>query len=149
MAPLEKKEKTFLDVGKFCIVSGDGRDSQSKEDVRMEVKAKIEDTVDAITARISCKKLPSVERNFEFFVERGLSGEGMTPHIIRIEKLANENDCERLFKKPLARRKYLFLDCRDLKDCPQILKIWPLIYSKALVLQKLLLEFTMAVVAET
>ena len=149
MAPLEKKEKTFLDVGKFYTISRDGSDSQSKDDKRVEVKAEIDDTVDTIIARISSRKLPPMERNFKFFGKRSLCGEGMTPHVIRVEKIVNKNDCERFFGKPLARRKYRFSDCRDLKVCSWILKIWPLIYTKTSLQQKLLLEFTMAIVAET
>ena len=98
----------------------------------MEVKIKIKNTMEAIFARISKMKLLPIERNFEFFVKRSLCGEGTTRYVICIEKLVNKDDCEHLFGKPLIRQKYCFLDCRDLKVCSRILKVWSLIDLKTL-----------------
>jgi hypothetical protein len=57
-----------------------------------------------------------------------------------VEKLVQDEECERLFGKALARKKFQFSDCKDPKVRVRILKTVP---------TKMSLEFTMAVVAET
>jgi hypothetical protein len=149
MARLAKKETVFREEGKFYTNSGDASDSQSDDETKVIGKAEAEETVESLTARISRRKLPPTAQSFEFFVERGLCGEGTTPHVIRVEKLVQDEECERLFGKALARKKFHFGDCKDPKVRARILNIWPLIYSKNTVPTKMSLEFTIAVVAET
>ena len=112
----------------------------------MRGKAKAKEIVESLMVQISWRKLPPTVRSFEFFVERGLCGEGTTPHIIWVEKLVQDEECERLFSKALAPKKFHFSDCKDPKVKARILKIWLLIYSKNTVPTKMSLKFTMAVV---
>ena len=104
MARLANKETVFCEVGKFYNESIDGSDSQSDEDTMVGGKADAEETVESLTARIGQRKLPPPVHSLEFFVERGLCGEGRTPHAIRVEKLVHDEECERLFGKALARK---------------------------------------------
>jgi hypothetical protein len=149
MARLAKKETVFRKVGKFYTDSGDAFDSQSDDETKVGGKAKVEETVESLTVRISRRKLPPTTQSFDFFVERGLCGEGTIPHVIRVEKLVQDEECERLFGKALARKKFHFSDCKDPKVRARILKIWLFIYFENTVPTKMSLEFTMAVVAKT
>ena len=65
-----------------------------------------------------------------------------------MERLVHDEECERLFYKALACKIFCFSDCKNPKVRAQILKIWPLIYSKHIVPTKLSFEFTIGVVAE-